>query len=442
MVSRRRTLHLLGAGLFGLGGCSERGENATPTRTPSPTGTATGTPTAATDTTSTGTPSPSGGGFEIDGATPDWERSIGERVHGDPVYADGHVVLAAGETVYGLDAETGETAWTFDPPVSIERRVERFDATFRVHDGTLYALVGVHFGLGGRDYRLSALRPDGTERWYHESELGGFHEFVGFRDGVVVLVTNDDEFQPDGQSVVAVDRGNGRERWRADTGDAFGGAVGSEVATVNAGDRVVDCFDLATGDRRFRFSPPGDDPSVASAVGDGPVFVALRRYDADGDDPTLYALSPVSGDEIWSLAVGSVTSLRLLDDLYVGGASVRRVGSDGSEVWRYDDGESVTGVPFDEGALYIDAESQVVKIDRGNGRELWTANATVASSPVAVGGDAVLSVGDSAVTARSVGDGVERWRAISDGEHLLDPMADATGAYLVTGHGGVVKVPF
>lgn len=439
MVSRRRTLHLAGTGLFGLAGCL--GGDA-----PAGTGTNDGTPTATPSTTPTDSPNetpPSETGIEVDGASPAWSRSFDESVLTDPVYADGHVVLVVGTTVYGIDAESGETAWTFESPVSPEGDYGRPTATLRRHADTVYALVGTSVGTGAHDHVLHALTPDGRERWTYESRVDGFHDLVGFGDGTVVLGTSDDAIgaaDSGGHVTLAVNLADGSERWRTETSDVMGGRVGDEVAAVrvNGG---IDCLDLATGDRRFRFAPDADGRLAATAVGGGRVFAALLQY--EGEAPTMYALSAADGTEDWTIDGTVVTSLRYLDDLYVGGEYVSRFAPDGTERWAYDGGGLISRVPFDTDALYTNASSRVVKLDRETGEERWGTDATDLAIPRARGGDAVVSSDGQAqmVFAHSVADGGELWHASLSGEYPPSPAAGGGGAYLATAGGDVVKVP-
>lgn len=165
------------------------------------------------------------------------------------------------------------------------------------------------------------------------------------------------------------------------------------------------------------------------------------RYEGDG--PTTYALSADDGAEDWTVDGAAVSSLRHSEDLYVGGERVVRFDPDGTERWRYDGGGLVADVPFDDGALYTNADSRVVALDRDDGRELWGTGATDLAIPRTVGGDAVVSADGEAseVFAHAVGDGEERWRASLPGEHPPTPAAGRDGAHLATEGGTVVRVP-
>lgn len=448
MVSRRRTLQLAGTGLLGLAGCvgggddSPSGSNEPGTTDSTPPGDQPPRTTAPGDAgTDDGETDAHDGDVrvEVDGATPSWSRDVGATVEGDPVSADGHVVLAAGSTLLGLDADTGETAWTLDAPSSPTQEHARVDASLRVHDGVVYALLGVSRGVTGGEYTLLSLDPDGTERWRYRSGIDRFHEFAGLGGGTAVIPTHDDALSTGGEQVVAVDLASGEERWRADTGDGLTGAVGDDVAILEVVDQVLDCFDLASGDRRFRFDPVGD--LSAGTVGGGRVFVAAPRMGGDG--PTLYALDPADGEVAWRQADPVASTVRYLDDLYVGGKALRRLGPDGEERWRYDAGGFVTDVPFDDERLFTVTDARLVAVDRADGSERWDRSATDRTRPVTRGGDSVVvtEVDTKTVSALSVDDGAERWQASLTAEGGVWLGTGGGGAFLATSTGSVVWVP-
>ena len=356
------------------------------------------------------------------------------------MYVDGHVVVAAGETVYGLDAGSGETAWTLESSVVPQDDALWIDATLRVHGGTVYALLGVSDGAHGGDYTLFALRPDGTERWRYSSDATRVHWMVGFADEAVVLATHDDDPVPKYEQATAIDRSDGGERWHVETGDAYYGAVGEGVVALGVPFEAVDCFDLDTGDRRFRFEA-GDPPYVRSiAVGDGLVFV--RVYRGDASRPTLYAFDVADGDRAWTWDEMRVGSIRHLDDLYVGGGSIFRLAPDGTVRWRYDGGGPVADVPFDDERLYTNNGSHLVAISRRDGAETWRTRAPGGVVPVARSSDLVLAsdVESGHVSGYRVDEGRRKWR-VTGPQSFHTPATGGDGAYLASEGGVVLKLP-
>lgn len=440
MPSRRSALYALGTGLVGLAGCTDRDPGVTETTT-RPT---TDTPASKTrsDTpygdTPSETPEPDTG-IRVDGAELAWERSLGGRIDTGPLPFGDSLVVAAGGRLYWLDTETGETRQRLIPGVVPDDR-GRPDSTLQVHDGRLYAMLGINFGTGGRDYQVYAIDPAGEVRWDLNTGIGGFHTLLGVDDGAVTLATSDDAIAAEPQhAVVALETGTGDRRWQTESGDAMGGAVGDGRVVVETYG-AADGFDLATGDQQFRVTP--DDTDIAgSAAGDGLAFVGFERFDAPTGVSSIVALDS-AGERRWEAALGFVNSLRYESDLFVGGEQLTRLAPDGSVRWTYERPAILTGVPFDDRAVYTNSESSVVAVSRDDGSELWASEASDVAIPRARGGEQVIAVdgGERRWLAYDARDGSERWTASATGEYLPDPAADATGAYLVTVEGGVAKV--
>lgn len=356
-----------------------------------------------------------------------------------PVLVEDTLVVAAGGRIYALDTATGATRWQLTPdPVPIERG--RPDTAVAVTDETILALVGINFGTGGGDYHLYAISPDGSVRWETATGVGGFHYLIGVRDGVAVFGTGDDALSSEPRhSVFAVEAATGATRWSGTSGDAAGGAVGSDLAVIQTYN-AVDTFELGDGTQQYRYTT--DDTDVAgTAAGNGRAFVGLERFDAPADATTLVGLE-ADGSVAWEGAVGFVSSLRYRGDLFVGGESVTRWKPDGTRRWTYDRGGLLSGVPFDADALYTNADSEVVSVGLADGTERWVTAASELAIPATRGGDRVVSLDGSERTAfaHDAATGQELWRGVLPGEYPPDPVADASGTYLVTDDGSVAKV--
>lgn len=203
---------------------------------------------------------------------------------------------------------------------------------------------------------------------------------------------------------------------------------------------AVDCFDLETGDRRFRFEAE-DPPFVRSvAVGDGPVFV--RVYRGDASRPTLYAFEVAGGDEAWTWNEMRVGSVRHLDDLYVGGGSIFRLAPDGTVRWRYDGAGPVGAVPFDEERLYTNNGSAWSRSVAGTAPKCGGPGASGGVVPVARSSGLVIASAARAgrVSAYDVDEGGREWRATAP-ESFLTPATGGEAAYLASEGGSVLKLP-
>ncbi len=447
MPSRRDVLALCTGSFAAVTGCGSRAG----TETESPTDREPTTGSTTSRQTLTPTPGPATG-VTVDDAAATWERVLEPTLRAGPVHVGGTVVAVYGPTVYGFDAATGETAWRVDSRVEIGEGW-RAGASLWAHDAVAYVLVGENRGLSVRDAVVVAVDPaDGTERWRRETGITGVHALVGFGADSLVVGTSDDFIQAERRhEAFALALGDGSRRWTGQAGDAFGGGVGAGVACVRA-TSAVDCFDLETGDHRFRYTPPGGEESEmdgggevqAVAIGRGRLFVPGAPRNFGAADRTFAALSASDGSVAWELTGQAVSSARYRDDLYLGGERVERYSPDGTRRWSYDAGGHVTDVPFGEGALYTNPGSRIVAVARDSGEERWSTGTTDLAAPVGVAGDAVVSADRRArtVIAHDVADGTEQWRATVDGEEPLSavPAVGSGAAYLATSEGAMVRV--
>ncbi|UPW02039.1 PQQ-binding-like beta-propeller repeat protein [Halorussus gelatinilyticus] len=203
-----------------------------------------------------------------------------------PVYADGTLYFCDRPEVRAIDAETGETRWTY-------RRKE----TGPFADGETWAVphaiatdgesvfVSIDLGLAALDAET------GEKRWHYETN-------ALFRD---LTVAGNTAFLGD-YGVTAVDTATGAKRWRAEwnTGPSTPAAVadGTVFATHNASTDdgnhgwVVRAFDGSTGDaawtRRVDFGSEGH--AANTPVVDGTLYVG-------GDH--LFALDAETGETRW-----------------------------------------------------------------------------------------------------------------------------------------------
>lgn len=448
MPSRRDALALctgLLAATAGCGGTSPEQSTDRDQTTEPPTDTRTSTQTRTNSPTAAPAPT---AGVTVDGAEPTWERALEPTLRAGPVHVGGTVVAVYGPTVYGVDAATGETSWRVE--VGEERRVS---ASLWGHDGVAYALVGEDRGLSVQDAVVVAVDPaDGTERWRSETGVTGFHALAGFGTDALVVGTSDDFIQAERRhDAFALALDDGSRRWTGKAADAFGGAVGAGVACIR-GMTAVDCFDVASGEHRFRYTPPGGESHEmggggevgAVAAGGSRLFVPGAPRDFGADDRTFAALSASDGSVAWDLTGQAVSSAWYRDDLYLGGERVERYGPDGTRRWSYDAGGYATSVSFGEGSLFTNPASRIAAVARDSGEERWSAATTELAAPVGLAGDAVVSADGRArtVVAHDVADGTERWRAEVDGEGPLsaDPAVGSGGAYLATSGGAMVRV--
>jgi|GEM_PF-712991 len=259
--------------------------------------------------------SESGFVFALDAASGEtvWSWQDPEDAVHDLQVADGTVYAAAGEDVVAFDAETGD-----------DRLLARFDGRvvgIGIADGTVYASGQAHAGPESQDLVLWVRAVDaetGESQWTFSRP-----SFPPTRP----TITDETVYVGTGSHALhAIDRANGIERWTAELGSSVNGlAVVPESAGareevdgtiyVGCNDYYLYAFDTDSGDQRWRKRTRGivNTPAVA----DGVVYATNRGYvhaavEADGDietetdgsverDKAVHAFDAATGDRRWTL---------------------------------------------------------------------------------------------------------------------------------------------
>ena len=336
-----------------------------------------------------------------------WSVPTGEGTRSGPVVADGRVYLGAYFRMLALDADSGEVAWSqsasgpihTSPALAgdrlyagyLDHHVRALDpdtgdilweyragdiitSSPLVHDGILY------FGAwDNRQYALDAAT--GEEIWIYEAtekigslspvsdgimavpDKGGRIHLLNARTGQNRLVfrTPKSTIAP---PVIAHDHvyfSAGGQLYAID-------ALEKEVPGQYQFKRVwaqlwlwqVPGVSRPAGQQggRWRFSPDGADSSIVAS----PAVSNTRVYVGDLNG-RLYAVDPLSGNELWSFqAEGGVYASPLVagSTVYIAtqhGYVYAIDGSEGRELWKLDLGKGVNEpLAFADGVLYIRTE--------------------------------------------------------------------------------------
>jgi len=177
-------------------------------------------------------------------------------------------VSDAGERLYALATDTGETRWS----------AEIGDLT-----GGLVASGGVYVPSYGRVYGYDAA--DGSRRF--AADVGEYvHGTIGVREGVVCYVAESED-EPRKRDLVARDAASGEQIWSAGGWLATSATFGDDA--VYLGGAHVAAFDPATGERRWKTDDGGF--LSRSPVRDGRVYAG---------GTSVRALATDDGEEAWS----------------------------------------------------------------------------------------------------------------------------------------------
>ncbi|WP_136716904.1 outer membrane protein assembly factor BamB family protein [Halorientalis salina] len=242
--------------------------------------------------------------------TDEWTVGMDGSVQSSPAVVNGTVYVgSADDSLYAVDAATGEAQWTFETGGSVR-------SSPAVVNGTVY--------VGSDDNHLYAVdAATGEETWAFQTR-----EAVASSPAVAAGTVY---VGSDGTEVYAVDAATGEGEWTRQTGggeSASPAVVDGTVYVWNI-DGTVTALDAATGDRQWAVgtdemtaTPDGNldagtgvsggDRSVAVATGDAQpalqVSGALRSSPAVANGTvyvqrqrgTVVALDAVTGDRQWS----------------------------------------------------------------------------------------------------------------------------------------------
>jgi outer membrane protein assembly factor BamB len=240
-------------------------------------------------------------------------------------------------------------------------------------------------------------------------------------------------------ALLALDAGNGSQRWRFDLPSATGQLVGPPVVVNNtiylgASDYVVYALDANTGATRWQFATRNKVWAGVAADSSGTAYIASL-------DHRVYAVDAATGKEQWRFETGgAIASAPLYADgrLYVGSADGYLYALDvqargrgeafpTAREWRVDSGSWFWATPLlDKGTLYAGTvDGGVFALAAATGEELWkthvgSQDAVISATPILSGGLLALSTKDGAdsqdgrVYALDAATGQERWRYSTD----------------------------
>jgi len=283
-----------------------------------------------------------------------WERTFEDAIESQPTVVDGTVYVSGWSgVVRALDADTGETEWTFDDPA-----LKRVYVPLTVANGTVL-VPDTRDGAG-----LLALDAErGTRQWQND-EVAVRSSPPAVYDGVVYAISR-------GRRLTAYEVDSGTILWKG------------------SGDNV---------DRRF------------GVVGGETLYV----QGSDRWETVIRALSPADGATRWETVVSRENPAGLASDgdaAYVGfrdGAVVSYDGATGDQRWTAETRGSVRGRPVvTDDAVYASCTSELCyAFDTADGTELWRAHVPERSN-LALGADSLFAASQGGLTQFESGDEVD-----------------------------------
>lgn len=373
-------------------------------------------------TTTTGTTTGPGGSDRVD-----WATTLGSPIPNAPTLAGDTLYTGTeGGAVAAVALADGSEQWTFEAEQPIREQPA-------VTDDIVLA-VGGGPQLGSDQTVFAIDRANGAERWsFAPNEW--WLDVLGTSDGTAFVATSDDAISGSGQTLYALALDDGREQWSVEVGDNAGGLVTDATVFVPS----VDTLRAVSTDGRVRWTYEGREyqfntlseaaGTVAFTTGGGPSDWSIRGHDTR------------SGDERWTYDRHDAYTTRAADDrLFVGGSKVARLDpASGSERWTADVRAALYDAPVADGTLYV-AGDTAAAIDTEDGSLAWTRGLGAhLAKPAGVGDDAFVVLQSPSrerrnreVVVLDTESGTPRFTYTADGE-LTDPVVGRNRAVVARG---------
>lgn len=276
-------------------------------------------------------------------------------------------------------------------------------------------------------------------------------------------------FASDYHELIALDRANGRVRWRKHSGSGGEFTAGSDIVAARdvavLADVALVAFDRKDGHIRWRFQPNGFTPGRSSLTTDG------SRVFAGSPQGKVFAVDALTGDEVWSTAIddapayGAFGPVLFAGTLYVGlgrattpgtGGIVALDARTGIVVWKrifpssgalkHSNGEG-NPVVSDSVVVAANGGGEIHALRRSSGEILWTAPALPETGtwqgdirPLALSGNIVIAGSSSGiVTAYSLSSGAQLWKTDPRSGSVIYPFSTDGRLLYYVGAGGDLR---
>jgi len=282
----------------------------------------------------------------VDPVSEIWTYETGNTILSTPAWWDNKVYFGSYDnSVYALNASTGEEEWTFETDGEV-------GSSPIVTDGTVF--------IGSRDGRLYSLDADsGEQRWSFNANNDVYY----FDKITSTIYTNG---YSSGYGLFAVDVASGSEQWFYGTNSSITSvAAGGGSVYIQTFQDGVQAVDTMTGESEWSFSARGEQINLI----DDTLYVG-------GYDNNLYAVDANDGTEQWRFEGIRYPYPTEVDDIvYAGGDNVYAIDSlSGDEIWVWEDADDAvytTPVVTNDTVYVGSRDTHVYALSAEDGSEQW-----------------------------------------------------------------------
>jgi outer membrane protein assembly factor BamB len=224
----------------------------------------------------------------VEDGIPAWETTVTGGVSGSPALVDDGLLVATQlGRAYLLDPASGEERWRVELGAGVTRSIASTDYL-------------AYLGLNGGD--LVALSvANGSEVWRHEAGAAGAISSPAIGDGMVYFATGLESDNPADHGLRAVDAATGEMRWTYTSPSGarlYSPAVADGVAYVVGFDEHLVALDATTGEQMWSIDLGSVVEALPSVV-DGVVYTA-------SNDGSALAIDAETGEILWEVPITGV----------------------------------------------------------------------------------------------------------------------------------------
>lgn len=342
-----------------------------------------------------------------------WRFETDDYMGSSPTVVNGIIYIGSNDgSLYALDAETGESEWTFSDPN------QQIRSSPTVTNDSVYFSTSSSPEHGGQTYALDSA--SGELNWVSE---------IGSESRASPTVANGTVYVPaEGTAdrmggLYALDAETGSEEWSFEDSDGVTLYGASPVLVdgtlyIGSGGNTgqVYAIDAGSGDQIWVSDTPDGQVRTVPAVSDGTIYVSAGLgVDDQPDDQTLYALDGETGELEWTFETNGKPMSPTVNDgtVYVGTGNnwgtLHAVDTiSGEEQWQYQGRERdrsivVSSPTVADDTVFFAGVFGIVALDAATGDMQWTfeppnsytntgSSATVVDGTVFVALDALYAV--------------------------------------------------